>query len=203
MYILILFYNLVLQKGIVLERWRNILDIIIEKGKGPVLRKLRIIELIEGDLQIIVRIYIGWRNDSNIKIDERLSKFNFGSRKHYSIDSALLEKRLVYDTSKYNNKPTIHLLSDLEACYDRQIPSLGRIVEEALGVNRKAIKLLCNTVSRFKHFTCTGFGISKKYYGRLNEKLTGTGQGNMLSGAICRDQSYLVFKQLERLKKGV
>ena len=25
----------------------------------------------------------------------------------------------------------------------------------------------------------------------------------MLSGAICRDQSYLVFKQLERLKKGV
>ena len=25
----------------------------------------------------------------------------------------------------------------------------------------------------------------------------------MLSGAICRDQSCLVFKQLERLKKGV
>ena len=29
------------------------------------------------------------------------------------------------------------------------------------------------------------------------------GQGNMLSGAVCRDQSCLVFKCLERLKKGV
>ena len=117
-YVLLLFYNLVLKKGIVLNRWRNILDAILEKGKGPVLGKLRIIELIEGDLQIIIRMYVGWRNNKNIKSDSRLSKFNFRSRKHYSIDSALLEKRLLYDTSKYNNELTVHLLSDLEACYD-------------------------------------------------------------------------------------
>ena len=50
---------------------------------------------------------------------------------------------------------------------------------------------------------CTGFGISTDFYGGPNEKLTGKGQGNMLSGAVCRDQSCLVFKKLERLKKGV
>ena len=91
----------------------------LKKGKGLILGKLRIIEIIKGDLQIIVRMYVGSRNDDNIKNDERLSKFNFGSRKQYSIESALLEKRLLYDTSKYNNEPTIHLLSDLEACYNR------------------------------------------------------------------------------------
>ena len=113
----------------------------LDKGKGLILGKLRIIELIEGDLQLIIRLYVGLRNDQNIKRSKKLSTFNFGSRKNYSIESALLEKRLIYDTSKYNNEPTIHLISDLEACYDRQIPSIGGIVEEALGVNRDAIQL--------------------------------------------------------------
>ena len=114
-----MFYNLAIVKGIVLERWRIVLDVMLEKEKGALLGKLRVIELIEGDLQIIIRIYVGLRNDGNIRGDNRLSTFNFGYRKQYSIESALLKKRLIYDTSKYNNEPIIHLLSDLEACYDR------------------------------------------------------------------------------------
>jgi len=70
-------------------------------------------------------------------------------------------------------------------------------------VNRQAIKVISDIVSTFKHFICTGFGISKESYGGKYEKLVGMGQGNMLSGAVCRDQSYIVFKHLERLKKGV
>ena len=64
----------------------------LNKGKGPVLGKLRIIELIEGDLQLIIRLCAGLRNNRNIKKDSRLSHFNFGSRQNYSIESALLEK---------------------------------------------------------------------------------------------------------------
>ena len=63
--------------------------------------------------------------------------------------------------------------------------------------------MICNTVSQFKHYICTGYGISSKFYGGKYERLAGIGQGNMLSGAVCRDQSCLVFKALERLKKGV
>ena len=117
--VLLLFYNLALKKGIILKRWQDILDIILEKGKGPLLGKLRIIELIEGDMQIITRMYVGLKNDKNIENDSRLSKFNFGSRKWYSIESAILEKRLMYETSKYNGKKTVHELSNLKAYYDR------------------------------------------------------------------------------------
>ena len=167
------------------------------KEKGVILEKLRIIELIEEDFQIIIQMYVGLRNDKNIKNGIRLSKFNFGFRKQYSIESTLLEKRLIYDISKYNNEPTIYLLSDLEACYDWQIPAIGGIIEEALGVDRKAINMITKTVLTFRHFVCTGFGISKESYGGKYEKLIGTGQGNMVSGAICRDQSCLVFRKLE------
>ena len=63
--------------------------------------------------------------------------------------------------------------------------------------------MICNIVAQFKHYICTGYGISSKFYGGKYEKLTGTGQGNMLSGAVCYDQSCLVFKKLEQLKKGI
>ena len=53
---LIMFYNLAIAKRIVLNLWRNVLDTMLDKGKGPVLGKLRIIELIEGDLQLIIRL---------------------------------------------------------------------------------------------------------------------------------------------------
>ena len=201
--VLLFFYNVVITKGIILQRWQNILDVILEKGKGPLLGKLRIIELIEGDMQIITRMHVGARNDENVEIDNRMSKHNFGSRKWYSIESAILEKRLLHDTSRCTRESNAHLLLDLESCYNRQIPILGGMVEESLGVNRQVIKLTCNIVSKFKHFTCTGHGISEEHYGGDLEQLTGTGQGNMLSGAVCRDQSCLVFKKLERLKKGV
>ena len=100
---------------------------------------------------------------------------------------------LIYDTGKYNNEPIIHLLSDLEACYNRQLPEIGEIVEEVLGVNRKVIKVITKTISTFKHFVCTGFGISIQYYSRKHERLVGTRQ-EMASGEIYCDQSLLISK---------
>ena len=81
-----MFYNIVIAKGIVLDRWRGVLDVMLEKGKGPTLGKLRIIELIEGDSQLIVWLHVGFKNDENAKKDSRFSKFNHGSHKQYSIE---------------------------------------------------------------------------------------------------------------------
>ena len=93
----------------------------------------------------------------------------------------------MFDASKCSRVPTIHLILDLEACHDRQMPAIGRIVEESLGVDQKATKLIAKTVSLFKHFIRTKFGISKKSHGGKHETLAGTDQGNMVSGATCRD----------------
>ena len=77
--ILVKFYTTVVRKGYYLKRWVKLLAVILEKGKGPIIGKLRTIQLIEADLQILMRIFIGGRNDENIEIDSRLSKFNYGS----------------------------------------------------------------------------------------------------------------------------
>ena len=97
----------------------KILDIVIEKGKELILGKLRIIQLIEADLQLLMRIFMGSRNEGLIKKDHRISKSNFGLRKHYSIKIAILKKRLLYDTSMISRETTVHNLTDLQACYNR------------------------------------------------------------------------------------
>ena len=50
MVILVTFYNAVLRKGHYLERSIKLLAIILEKEKGPIIGKLRMIQLIKGDL---------------------------------------------------------------------------------------------------------------------------------------------------------
>ena len=113
----------------------------MEKGKGLILEKLRTIQLYEVDLQNLIRIYIGDCNEKNIEKDSRLLQFNYGLKKSYSIDKAILEKRLMYDTSVRDSKPIIHNISDLKACYGRQLSNIGCMVQESVGVQRDAIKI--------------------------------------------------------------
>ena len=39
----------------------------VEKGKGPVIEKLRTVQLVEADFQQIMIFYIGLRKDKNAK----------------------------------------------------------------------------------------------------------------------------------------
>ena len=58
MAILVRFYNILLKNEYFPKHWLNILDVMIGKGKGMILGKLRIITLIEADLQYIMRIFL-------------------------------------------------------------------------------------------------------------------------------------------------
>ena len=93
----------------------------IEKSKGPVLNKLRIIQLIEEDLQILTRIFINIRNKSTNETNSRISKCNYESRANYMIENAILEKQLIYDYSMFSGNITIHNIMDLKLFYDRQL----------------------------------------------------------------------------------
>ena len=56
--VLVIFYNILLKNEYFPKHWLNILDVMIGKGKGMILGKLRIITLIEADLQYIMRIFL-------------------------------------------------------------------------------------------------------------------------------------------------
>jgi len=201
--ILTSFYNIILRKGYFPNRWANIVDVMLEKGKGPRLGKLRTITLIEGDLQILMRIFLDAKNKELIENNERFSTANYGSRKNYSIETAILEKRLILDHSILSMAPTIYNFTDLKSCYDRQLAKVGGILEESTDRNRNAMKLFTKIMPVFKHYINTGYGISEEYYGGAQNELAGTGQGNKFSGDMCRDVSCLIIKQLENKELGI
>ena len=90
--VLVRYLNIIIKNQYYPEWWMKTLDIIIEKGKGLVLGKLRTIQLIEADLQLVMRILVNNRNKHRIERDSRISKSNYGSMPRYSIDDAILEK---------------------------------------------------------------------------------------------------------------
>ena len=75
--LLMRYFNIIIQKQFVPERQLKILDVIIEKGKRLVIGKLRIIQLIEVDIQLLIRILINTRNKFRIEKDNRVSKSNY------------------------------------------------------------------------------------------------------------------------------
>ena len=117
--ILMKYYNTIIKWRFYLKSWLKVLDIILDKGKGLVLGKLWIIQLIKADFQLLMKTFLQNRNNSNIKQNNNISKFNFGSRRHYSINDILLEKRLVYNTSMWIREKRIYMITDLVACYNR------------------------------------------------------------------------------------
>jgi len=92
--------------------------VILEKGKGSIIGKLQIIQLIEVDLQLLMRIFIGGWIDEVIENNERILKFNYRLQRNYSIETAILEKRLMYDLAIRDGKEMMYTISDLEAYYD-------------------------------------------------------------------------------------
>jgi len=48
--------------------------------------------IIEAYLQLLMRIFLGIIIEDNFENDRRILKHNYGSRKGFSIDSAILEK---------------------------------------------------------------------------------------------------------------
>ena len=85
--------------------------------------------------------------------------YKFGSRKGFSIDTALLEKRLICNAAIKSTGPMMHNISDLEACYDCQLPNIGCLVQELVGVRREASKLFALVLQGITKHACAGCGI--------------------------------------------
>jgi len=102
-----------------------------------------------------------------------------------------------------SGKPTIYHLTDLKACYDRQLAEVGGILEESVGRDRDALKLISKVIPNWNHYVSTAYGISEKCYRGEDNQLAGTGQGNKFSGDVCRDTSCLIMKSIENEQLGM
>ena len=114
----------------------------------------------------------------------------------------MLEKQLMHDASIQNSQPTLHNILDLKAYYDYRLPSLGYMVQEAVGVNRQALKVFTKVLLIMEHHVCAGFRISQRSCGSALETLSCAWWGTSVLGSICHNILCLIFKLLEQLNHG-
>ena len=189
-------YTLVIKHRIVLPRWRKAIAVMLEKGKGPRIDKLRIIQLISADLQLLMRVII-LPGAEAVYHEKKLNESQY-ARKKTTVMSALVEKRLMIEQSKLTREDSMWVVSDMTACYDRHIKEVGEIVLASHGVNRDGAALLLKTLGEMRTHVQTEYGVSKNHYTSTDEEVHyGTGQGNIVSVFVCQFGTSVIFYILE------
>ena len=97
MEIMAAFYTKIVINHTVLHRWKEATALMLEKGKGPRIDKLRIIQLINADLRMLMRTLIS--PVANKVADEGKLNLSQYARKQETTISALIEKRLLLENS--------------------------------------------------------------------------------------------------------
>jgi hypothetical protein len=155
----------------------------LEKIQGVVRsNKLRIIQLLQADLNQVLRIALTRKTT-------RLAKTHEGGSVSTSTDTRI---RHVF-TPVLNKLITIQLLiqkkthgivfdNDAKGCYNRIVSGILIATLRRLGYSKESVRMLGLLWSQMQHHICTGFGVSETTYGSTIEKiLYGIGQGSCAS----------------------
>jgi hypothetical protein len=154
------------------ERWKKAIDVMLEKIPGVVRsNKLRIIQLLEADLDQVLRIAFA-RNIAKLAKNNKgiLSDHQYG-RAHATCMTPVLNKLLTVQLLLQKRTEGIVFNNDSKGCYDRIISGVALASLRRLGYLEESVKMLGLIWAQMKHHVCTGFGVSDKRYGSTTEKL--------------------------------
>jgi hypothetical protein len=165
------------------EQWKKAIDVMLDNIPGVVRsNKLRIIQLLEADLNQVLRIAFA-RNISKLaKNNKGIISDHQYDRSHDTCMTPVLNKLLTVQLLIQKRNEGIVFDNDAKGCYDRIISGVELASLRRLGYSKESVKLLGLLWAQMEHHVCTGFGVSDKTYGSTTEKLLyGIGQGSCTS----------------------
>jgi hypothetical protein len=181
------------------ERWKHVIDMMLEKIPGVVrTNKLRIIQLLEADLNQVLRIAFA-RNITKLARDNEgvISNHQYG-RSHKTCISPILNKLLTIQLLIQKKVNGILFDNDAKGCYDRIISGVSLATLQRLGYSRNSVRILGLLWAQIQHHICTGFGVSKDTYGSSIDKLLyGIGKGSCASPIIWALLNHIILATLE------
>ena len=153
------------QHGFSPTRWRTAIQFMLEKEPGnPLITKIRVIQLLEADMNFAFRLLWGKRLVHHALAQNALTPLNFRGRPGYRVHSALLLKTLSYDYIRYIRLNAIIFNNDAKACFDRIIPSIGLMATKQLGMPPTASACMLATIQGMKFFICTAHGVTPGFF---------------------------------------
>jgi hypothetical protein len=161
-----------------LECWKQAVDVMLEKVPGiPRSDKLRIIQLLEADLNQVLRIAFT-RNIMRLAKDHEgiISEHQYG-RAHKTCMTPVLNKLLTIQILIQKKVERIVLDNDAKGCYDVIISAIALTCLKWIRYSRNSVRMLGLLWAQLEHHIATGYGLSDKTYSSTIEKLIyGIGQ---------------------------
>jgi hypothetical protein len=172
-----------LEAGFCPERWKQAVDVMLEKVPGISRSdKLRIIQLLEADLNQVLRIAFA-RNITCLAKDHEgiISEHQYG-RAHKKCITPVLNKFLTIQILIQKKVEGIVFENDAKGCYDRIISGIALASLKMIGYSSNSVRMLGLLWAQLEHHIATGYGVSEKTYLSILEKfIYGIGQGGCAS----------------------
>jgi len=171
--------NYAIRFGYPLQRWRKVVNIMLEKEPGsPRIHRLRVIHIYEADYNLMLAVK--WREAMYNAEDQRLLHADaYGSRPGRSAhDPIALEvwRNGIYRTSM---KRGVNQDLDATSCYDRILPPIASICSRRVGIHPQVATINCRTLEKATFHLKTSLGTSSSHYSHCEEfPIYGTGQGS-------------------------
>jgi hypothetical protein len=126
--------------------------------------KLRIIQLLEADLNQVLRPAFA-RNITKLahNHDGVISEHQYG-RSHRTCISPILNKLLTIQILIQKRRSGIIFDNDAKGCYDRIISGISLATVRKLGYSKNAMRMLGKLWEKLEHHISTGYGFSESTY---------------------------------------
>jgi hypothetical protein len=175
-----------LAEGFFPERWRQAIGIMLEKIPGfPRINKLRIIQLLESDLNQVLRPAFA-RNISKLAQETPgiISKHQYG-RSHQTCLIPVLNKLLTVQLLIQKKTNGTVFDNDAKGCYDRIVSGIALASLRRIGYSKNSVRMLGLLWAQLENHVATGFGVSDASYKSTTDKLLyGIGQGSCSSPIV-------------------
>jgi negative regulator of replication initiation len=203
--VITLLLNLCAQEGIALDRWLKIYNTMLEKIVGmDRIDKLRVIHIMEADLNLLLGILFGRRLTNNAESNNCLGDLQWGARKGKQCIDVVLLKQLTYEIARMTRTDITTFDNDAKSCYDRIVMSYALHRCQQLGMPVKACKMLGEYLDNARYYIKTQLGVSEGFYQSSKENpLHGAGQGSKLSPPIWTFVSTAGTEILEEVNDGL
>jgi hypothetical protein len=144
------------------ERWKQEVDVMIEKVPGiPRSDELRIIQLLEADLNHVLRIAFA-RNTTRLAKDHEgiISEHQYGRACMAPVINKLLTIQIIIQKKVEG----IVFDNDAKGCYDRIISGIALACLEMIGYSSNSVQMFGLLWDQLEHHIATGYGVSDKTY---------------------------------------
>jgi len=171
--------------GITPDRWTKVTDVMLKKNPGvPILHRLRVIHLIEADLNQCLLILFT-RPMVHTSDQYSLIHQSQWSMRNQNCTSAILSKTINLEYSRITKSPMGWIKNDAKGCFDCIIPSIAVINYRRYGAPTNGCHALAKICNGLKHTIKTSHGISTlTYQATPGEYHAGAGQGSCLAPLI-------------------